>query len=78
MIKLFGEHVTIVRPVCHHYAHSINYAVCFHPNFFVSRAIKSGKGVNSKVDPPIHRVADVSGDITKAKQFFPFLQRAGR
>nr|CAB3266428.1 staphylococcal nuclease domain-containing protein 1 [Phallusia mammillata] len=42
------------------------------------RAIKTGKGVNSKKEPPIHRVADVSGDVTKSKQFLPFLQRAGK
>ncbi|XP_077975644.1 staphylococcal nuclease domain-containing protein 1-like [Styela clava] len=42
------------------------------------RAIKTTKGVNSKKDIPIHRVADVSGDVSKAKQFLPFLQRAGR
>ncbi|XP_076820174.1 staphylococcal nuclease domain-containing protein 1-like isoform X2 [Clavelina lepadiformis] len=42
------------------------------------RAIKTGKGVNSKKEPPIHRVADVSGDVAKARQFLPFLQRAGR
>uniref|UniRef100_H2ZBR1 Staphylococcal nuclease domain-containing protein n=2 Tax=Ciona savignyi TaxID=51511 RepID=H2ZBR1_CIOSA len=42
------------------------------------RAVKTCKGVNSKKEPPIHRVADVSGDVAKAKQFLPFLQRAGR
>lgn len=43
-----------------------------------SRAIKKGVGLHSKKEPPIHRVADVSGDVPKAKQFLPFLQRAGR
>ncbi|XP_069102098.1 staphylococcal nuclease domain-containing protein 1-like [Argopecten irradians] len=43
-----------------------------------ARAIKKGMGLHSKKEPPIHRVADVSGDITKAKQFLPFLQRAGK
>lgn len=43
-----------------------------------SRAIKKGVGVHSKKEPPIHRVADVSGDVNKAKQFLPFLQRAGK
>ena len=43
-----------------------------------SRAIKKGSGVHSTKDAPIHRVADVSGDVNKAKQFLPFLQRAGR
>nr|XP_002128402.1 staphylococcal nuclease domain-containing protein 1 [Ciona intestinalis] len=42
------------------------------------RAVKTCKGVNSKKEPPIHRVADVSGDVAKAKQFLPFLQRAGK
>lgn len=43
-----------------------------------SRAIKKGTGIHSKKEAPIHRVADVSGDVNKAKQFLPFLQRAGR
>lgn len=44
-----------------------------------SKAIKSGKGMHDKKDNrPVHRVADVSGDYAKAKQFLPFLQRAGR
>ncbi|RUS90599.1 hypothetical protein EGW08_001596 [Elysia chlorotica] len=43
-----------------------------------SRAVKKGVGVHSKKEPPIHRVADVSGDVNKAKQFLPFLQRAGK
>ncbi|GAB6033374.1 hypothetical protein CHUAL_013139 [Chamberlinius hualienensis] len=43
-----------------------------------SKAIKSGKGMHSKQEIPIHRVADLSGDSSKAKQFLPFLQRAGR
>ncbi|XP_053572302.1 staphylococcal nuclease domain-containing protein 1 [Bombina bombina] len=43
-----------------------------------SRAIKNAKGLHSKKEVPIHRVADISGDTQKAKQFLPFLQRAGR
>ncbi|XP_002732557.2 staphylococcal nuclease domain-containing protein 1-like [Saccoglossus kowalevskii] len=43
-----------------------------------ARAQKNGKGVHSKKEPPIHRVADLSGEPQKAKQFLPFLQRAGR
>uniref|UniRef100_A0A8D1UC48 Staphylococcal nuclease domain-containing protein n=2 Tax=Sus scrofa TaxID=9823 RepID=A0A8D1UC48_PIG len=43
-----------------------------------ARAIKNGKGLHSKKEVPIHRVADISGDTQKAKQFLPFLQRAGR
>nr|XP_032804965.1 staphylococcal nuclease domain-containing protein 1 [Petromyzon marinus] len=43
-----------------------------------SRAIKNAKGLHSKKEVPIHRVADLSGDVQKAKQFLPFLQRAGR
>ncbi|CAL1537379.1 unnamed protein product [Lymnaea stagnalis] len=43
-----------------------------------ARAVKKGAGLHSKKEAPIHRVADVSGDVAKAKQFLPFLQRAGR
>ncbi|XP_001635744.2 staphylococcal nuclease domain-containing protein 1 [Nematostella vectensis] len=43
-----------------------------------TRAVKNGKGLHSKKEPPIHRVADLSGEAAKAKQFLPFLQRAGR
>nr|QBI71268.1 ebna2 binding protein P100 [Carausius morosus] len=42
------------------------------------KAQKSGSGLHSKKNIPTHRVADVAGDVTKAKQFFPFLQRAAR
>ncbi|XP_066490131.1 staphylococcal nuclease domain-containing protein 1 isoform X2 [Tiliqua scincoides] len=42
-----------------------------------ARAIKNSKGLHSKKEVPIHRVADISGDTQKAKQFLPFLQRAG-
>ncbi|CAG2063080.1 unnamed protein product, partial [Timema podura] len=42
------------------------------------KAAKSGSGVHSKKNIPNHRVADVSGDVPKAKQFLPFLQRAAR
>ncbi|XP_076336232.1 staphylococcal nuclease domain-containing protein 1-like [Tachypleus tridentatus] len=42
------------------------------------KAQKSGKGLHSKKDMPVHRVVDLSGDLSKSKQFFPFLQRAGR
>jgi staphylococcal nuclease domain-containing protein 1 len=43
-----------------------------------TRAIKKQVGMHSKKDNPILRVADISGDVPKAKQFLPFLQRAGR
>ncbi|XP_031552715.1 staphylococcal nuclease domain-containing protein 1-like [Actinia tenebrosa] len=43
-----------------------------------TRAIKNSKGMHNKKEPPIHRVADLSGDYAKARQFLPFLQRAGR
>ncbi|KAK3585672.1 hypothetical protein CHS0354_020238 [Potamilus streckersoni] len=43
-----------------------------------ARAQKKGVGLHSKKEPPIHRVADIAGDVPKAKQFLPFLQRAGR
>ncbi|XP_076334684.1 staphylococcal nuclease domain-containing protein 1-like isoform X2 [Tachypleus tridentatus] len=42
------------------------------------KAQKSGKGLHSKKETPVHRVVDLSGDLSKSKQFFPFLQRAGR
>ncbi|KAJ8031554.1 nuclease domain-containing protein 1 [Holothuria leucospilota] len=42
------------------------------------RATKNSKGLHSKKPPPIHRVADLSGEPSKSKQFLPFLQRAGR
>ncbi|XP_019633158.1 PREDICTED: staphylococcal nuclease domain-containing protein 1-like [Branchiostoma belcheri] len=43
-----------------------------------ARAQKNAKGLHSKKEVPIHRVADLSGDTNKARQFLPFLQRAGR
>lgn len=43
-----------------------------------ARAQKKGVGLFSKKESPIHRVADIAGDVPKAKQFLPFLQRAGR
>ncbi|KAK3097810.1 hypothetical protein FSP39_013410 [Pinctada imbricata] len=43
-----------------------------------ARAQKKAMGMHAKKEAPIHRVADVSGDIAKSKQFLPFLQRAGR
>lgn len=43
-----------------------------------TKASKSGHGLHSKKEPPVHRVVDVSGDLAKAKLFLPFLQRAGR
>ncbi|XP_022111973.1 staphylococcal nuclease domain-containing protein 1-like [Acanthaster planci] len=43
-----------------------------------TRAIKNSKGIHSKKEYPIHRIADLSGEAQKAKQFLPFLQRAGR
>lgn len=42
------------------------------------KALKSGAGVHAKKNIPNHRVADVAGDLAKAKQFLPFLQRAAR
>ncbi|KAK7107596.1 staphylococcal nuclease domain-containing protein 1-like [Littorina saxatilis] len=43
-----------------------------------ARAEKKGVGMFSKKESPLHRVADIAGDVAKAKQFLPFLQRAGR
>jgi staphylococcal nuclease domain-containing protein 1 len=43
------------------------------------RAIKGKKGVqNRDREAPIHRVNDASATAAKAKQFLPFLQRAGK
>merc|ERR1712242_221679 len=41
-------------------------------------AQKSNKGMHGKKDQTTRRIADVSGDVAKSKQFLPFLQRAGR
>ena len=35
-------------------------------------------GMHGKKDQTSRRIADVSGDVAKSKQFLPFLQRAGR
>ncbi|MPC21156.1 Nuclease domain-containing protein 1 [Portunus trituberculatus] len=43
-----------------------------------AKASKSSKGLHNKKETPIHRVADLSSDVNKAKGFLPFLQRAGR
>jgi len=43
-----------------------------------SKAEKKGLGLHSKKAPSALKVSDISGDSTKAKQFLPFLQRAGR
>lgn len=42
------------------------------------KAIKSSKGMHNKKAVASRRIADLAGDVTKSKQFFPFLQRAGR
>ena len=42
------------------------------------KAQKSNKGVHGKNEQTTRRIADLSGDVTKSKQFLPFLQRAGR
>lgn len=43
-----------------------------------NRAAKSARGLHSKKEPPYHRIADLSGDVSKSRQFLPFFQRAGR
>ena len=43
-----------------------------------SRAEKKGAGLHSSKEPSTVKVADVSSDVNKAKQFLPLLQRAGR
>ncbi|KAJ0183735.1 hypothetical protein K1T71_000158 [Dendrolimus kikuchii] len=40
------------------------------------KAQKAGIGLFAKKDIPTHRVQDTSGDVAKAKKFFPFLKRA--
>jgi len=42
------------------------------------KALKSNKGMHVKKEQTTRRIADVSGDVAKSKQFLPFLQRAGR
>jgi staphylococcal nuclease domain-containing protein 1 len=43
-----------------------------------SRAQKKGLGIHSSKEPITLKIADISSDVNKAKQFLPFLQRAGR
>ncbi|XP_066928022.1 staphylococcal nuclease domain-containing protein 1-like [Clytia hemisphaerica] len=43
-----------------------------------NRAQKNAKGLHSNKEAPVHRIADLSGDVSKSRQFLPFLQRAGR
>ncbi|XP_046390934.1 staphylococcal nuclease domain-containing protein 1 [Ischnura elegans] len=40
------------------------------------KAQKSMRGIHAKKDIPTHRVQEVIGDVTKAKQFLPYLTRA--
>jgi len=42
------------------------------------KAKKSAKGMHSTKGNTGRRIADLSGDVNKSKQFLPFLQRAGR
>lgn len=42
-----------------------------------AKAQKALKGLHGK-DVPVHHVVDLSGDAAKAKQFLPYLQRAGK
>ena len=42
------------------------------------KAKKSTQGLWDKKNIPTHRVSDMTGNLTKCKQFLPFLQRAGR
>jgi len=43
-----------------------------------ARAQKKAAGLHSTKELTTMKVADVSGDVSKAKQFLPFLQRSGR
>ncbi len=40
--------------------------------------MKGTKGLHDKKNVPTRRIADISGDVNKSKQFLPFLQRAGK
>ena len=43
------------------------------------RAVKGKKGLQNKErEAPTHHINDISGNAGKAKQFLPFLQRAGK
>ncbi|KAF6773485.1 hypothetical protein AHF37_07486 [Paragonimus kellicotti] len=39
------------------------------------KAQTSGLGMHSKSDPPVHRVADLTGNLSKSRQFLSFLKR---
>ncbi|CAH8845791.1 unnamed protein product [Trichobilharzia szidati] len=41
-------------------------------------AQSKGLGMYSKQDPPVHRIADLTGNVAKSRQFLSFLQRAER
>ncbi|KAI9102856.1 hypothetical protein DFS34DRAFT_577116 [Phlyctochytrium arcticum] len=41
------------------------------------RAQAAQKGIHSTKEAPLHRISDASATVAKARQFFPFLQRAG-
>eukprot|EP01138_Halocafeteria_seosinensis_P007850 gb/GECG01008020.1/.p1 GENE.gb/GECG01008020.1/~~gb/GECG01008020.1/.p1 ORF type:complete len:921 (+),score=174.17 gb/GECG01008020.1/:1-2763(+) len=43
-----------------------------------NRAKESGKGMQGKKPAPKHRLTNLTMDTQKAKNFFPFLQRAGK
>merc|ERR1719259_578819 len=42
------------------------------------KAKKSNKGLHNKKANTTRRIADVSGDVARSKQFLPFLQQKGR
>ncbi|KER33498.1 hypothetical protein T265_00614 [Opisthorchis viverrini] len=42
------------------------------------QAQTKGLGLHSKSDPPVHRVADLTGNLAKSRQFLPFLKRTPR
>ncbi|CAG2245874.1 SND1 [Mytilus edulis] len=76
--KLIGKKVNVkvdyIQPANQGFPRE-NMLYCYHWRSKCWRGI-SWQGISQKA--PIHRVADVSGDIAKSKQFLPFLQRAGR
>jgi staphylococcal nuclease domain-containing protein 1 len=42
------------------------------------KALKSLKGLHDLKNIPARRIADITGDVNKSKQFLPFLTRAGK
>lgn len=43
----------------------------------LDKAQTANKGIHSTKEAPVHRIIDASANLAKAKQFYPYLQRAG-